>query len=101
MITTIKITGIKRAVGEFNRWQGAARIYLDTSTGEVWTKIYTAPNWETKYHDSAIVQVLSKSTYNMYGRGDKITMQSLRDMCESEMKRVAGATNTGDKGDNQ
>jgi len=37
------IKGIKKAVGEFNRWQGAARIYYDISDGHVWTNIYPGP----------------------------------------------------------
>lgn len=81
----VKITGIKKAVGEFNRWQGAARIYLDRSTGEVWTKIYTDPGWWDEYGDTAIIQVAGKATWSMWQRDDKITMEELRSLCARKM----------------
>lgn len=80
MIT--KITGIKSAVGEYNHWQGAARVYLDLSTGEVWTKVYTAPCWYNDYHDSAIIEVTSKATWSMQERDNTITMRELWKLCE-------------------
>lgn len=80
-----KIRGIKKAVGEFSHWQGAARIYFDRSTGEVWTNIYTSPCWWNEYHDDAIVQVASKSTWSMWERDDRITMEELRGLCARAM----------------
>lgn len=78
----MKLIGIKKAVSEYNHWQGAARVYLDRSTGEVWTKIYTAPGWWDEYHDPAITEVTSKATWSMWERDDRITMRELRDLCE-------------------
>jgi hypothetical protein len=89
MTNTIKITGIKKAVGDFNNWQGAARIYFDRSTGEVWTNIYTAPTWETIYHDPTIVQLASKATWVMTQRDNTITMAGLKILCEKEECCVA------------
>lgn len=80
-----KITGIKKAVGEFNNWQGAARIYFDKSTGKVWTDVYTAPCWWSEYHDANIVEVYSKATFSMCERDNKMSMAELRTICENVM----------------
>ena len=81
MTTSMKIKGVKKAVGEFNHWQGAARIYFDRSTGKVWTNVYTAPGWWDEYHDNAIVEVCSKATCSMCQRDDRITMDMLCSLC--------------------
>ena len=84
MNNTMKITGIKKAVGTFNKWQGAARVYLDKSTGEVWTNIYTAPCWWTEYRSEDITEVTSKATNSMWERDNITTMAELNNLCEAE-----------------
>lgn len=77
-----KVMGIKKAVGEFNNWQGAARIYFDKVENKVWTDVFTAPGWWTEYHDADVVEVFSKSTWRMDERDDTITMAALRERCQ-------------------
>lgn len=83
-VNNMKIKGIRKAVGDFNNWQGAARIYFDKSTGEVWANVYTAPCWWTEYHDVNIVEVYSKATYSMWERDNTITMKRLKQICLNE-----------------
>lgn len=80
---TLKITGIKQAVGDFNNWQGAARIYFDKSDGKVWTMIYSDSDSYNRYHSSSIEEIYSKD--NFLGRDDKVKMVELRTLCEAEI----------------
>jgi len=32
-----KVNGVKKAVGDFNSWQGHAEVLLSLETGRVWT----------------------------------------------------------------
>ena len=49
----MKITGIKKAVGTLRRAKYAA-MFVDCSTGEVWTHTYIDCNSRTQYHDPMI-----------------------------------------------
>ena len=75
----IKITGIRKAVGDFNKWQGAARIYFDPTDMSVWTNVYGGPGEEDHYDDPAITQIIQKATNRMDERDDTITMRRLRE----------------------
>jgi len=75
----IKIKGIRKAVGEFNKWQGAARVYFDPSTMSVWTNVYSGPGEEDCYDDPAITQIAQKATSRMDERDDRITMRQIRE----------------------
>lgn len=55
------IAGIAEAVTDFNRWKGAARIYFDSSDNSVWTNVYADGNSFDRYHDSSIIEVMSKT----------------------------------------
>lgn len=83
---TKAIKGIKTAVGDFNCWQGAARIYFDSQTGEVWTNVYAGPGEWNEYLDPSVVQIASKSTWSITSRDDRITMRTLRNLCEAAIK---------------
>jgi hypothetical protein len=75
----IKITGIRNAVGEFNKWQGAARVYFDPSDMSVWTNVYSGPGEEDRYDDPAITQIAQKATNRMDERDGRITMRQIRE----------------------
>ena len=75
----IKITGIRKAVGAFNSWQGAARVYFDPSDMSVWTNVYGGPGEEDRYDDPAITQIAQKATNRMDERDDTITMRQIRE----------------------
>lgn len=75
----IKITGIRKAVGAFNSWQGAARVYFDPTDMRVWTNIYNSPGEEDHYDDPAITQIAQKATTRMDERDDRITMRQIRE----------------------
>lgn len=75
----LKITGIRKAVGAFNDWQGAARVYFDPSDMSVWTNVYGGPGEENHYDDPAITQIAQKATNRMDERNDRITMRRIRE----------------------
>lgn len=74
---------LKQAVKDFNAWQGPARIYYDKSDGDIWTNIYTAPEWWDEYHSPDISEVCSKATIAMTGRNSKISEKRLQALCYS------------------
>lgn len=80
----IKITGIKKAIIEFNDWisydwRRRANIMLNTSTGEVWTDCFLDCNTWKEYHDKSIVSLLS---YIRERTDEKITMNLLKEYAE-------------------
>lgn len=83
----IKITGIRKAVGAFNDWQGAARVYFDPSDMSVWTNVYGGPGEENHYDDPAITQIAQKATNRMDERDDRITMRQVRETVSEVIKR--------------
>lgn len=76
----IDISGIRKSVGIYNNWQGAARIYFDPSDNSVWTKIYNSPNEWDQYHDKDIIEIASKATQRMDERDNQITMRKIREL---------------------
>lgn len=80
----IKITGIKRAIGEYKRWiaqdwRRTANIMLDKSTGEVWTDCFLDCNIWKEYHNSNII---SLSEYICKRTEEPFTMTILRKYAE-------------------
>lgn len=75
----LKITGIRKAVGEFNNWQGAARVYFDPSDMSVWTNVYEGPGSYEEFDNPKIVEIAQKSTNRMDERDDRITMRQIRE----------------------
>jgi hypothetical protein len=58
MTKKIKITGIKKMIGEINRNPHMYYcVYLDRSTGEVWADFFADANSWSNYHDTAIVNL--------------------------------------------
>lgn len=88
----IKIAGVKSAVGDFNNWQGAARIYFDRSDEKVWTNIYAGPGQWDDYHDDNVVKILSKATNNMLERDDKTSMYQVKKLCAEAIATSAAKT---------
>lgn len=78
----LKIVGIRKAVGVFNAWQGAARIYFDLSDTSVWTKTYVGPDEWNYYKDPEIVQIAQKATNRMDERDNTITMREIRELVD-------------------
>ena len=80
----IKITGIKKAIGEYKNWlsedwRRKANIMLDKSTGEVWTDCFISCNDWKEYHDSNII---SLSAYIRERTEEIFTMAILREYAE-------------------
>lgn len=73
----VKIKGIKKAVGEFNNWDSAARIYFDKENLEVTTYVYADSNSWQEYNDTSVVEVISKGSFD----DKKLTMRQLEDLC--------------------
>lgn len=56
----IKFTGVKSAVGDFNRWTGAATVVLDRGTGEIWTNIFADGGDDVIYRRADVVELTAK-----------------------------------------
>ena len=80
----VKITGIKRAVGEYSNWVGGAIVYLNKETGEVWTSVYPDGNSWDEYRNDAIVMVTRKG-HTMASTYGKITMAELNKLVDEVM----------------
>lgn len=72
--------GFKKAVGDFNKWQGTARIYADLRDRTVWTDVFTDGNNYNDYHSDKVVEVYNKLW--IYEQNTKISMQALKDELE-------------------
>lgn len=75
----IKITGIRKAVGAFNDWQGAARVYFDPTDMSVETYVYEGPGSYEEFDNPKIVEIAQKATTRMDERDDRITMRRIRE----------------------
>ena len=80
----IKITGIKKAIGDYNSWlrmdwRHTANIMLDKSTGEVWTDCFIDCNTWKEYHSE---DVISLSDYIRLRTDKPFTMQLLKEYAE-------------------
>lgn len=82
-VPAIKLNGIKKAVGDFNKWQGVARIYFNRETLDVWTEVYTDGNSYDAYTNVNIVEVLAKTS--LTARDNKTSMAHVQQLCESAM----------------
>lgn len=80
----IKITGIKKAIGEYKLWlsqdwRHTANIMLDKSTGEVWADCFLDCNSWKEYHSDDII---SLSSYIRERTEEIFTMKILRKYAE-------------------
>ncbi len=75
----VKITGIRKAVGDFNDWQGAARVYFDPTDMSVETYVYEGPGSYEEFDDPKIVEIAQKATNRLDERDDRITMRQIRE----------------------
>lgn len=75
----IKITGIRKAVGDFNNWQGAARVYFDPANMSVETYVYEGSGSYEEFDDPKIVEIAQKATSRMDERDDTITMRRIHE----------------------
>ena len=75
----IKITGIRKAVGAFNDWQGAARVYFDPSDMSVETYVYEGSGSYEEFDNPKIVEIAQKATKRIDERDDRITMRQIRE----------------------
>lgn len=73
----IKIKGIKKAVGDFNKDPNAVRIYFDKQDLEVWANVYASLNEWDEYHDKDVVEIASRENFE----DRTITMRELTERC--------------------
>jgi len=85
----LKIIGIRKAVGFFNDWQGAARVYFDLSNTSVWTETYVGPNEWNYYKDPKITQIAQKAINRLDERDNKITMREIRELVDEALNKEA------------
>lgn len=81
----VEIKGLKKAVGEYNKWQEQARIYFDKNELEVWANVYPGGNesWDN-YHDKNIVEVASKRGA-VANDNDYLSMRELKNICANKL----------------
>ena len=86
----IKVTGIKKAMGNYNQcdnWNRYGLFYLDTKTGEVWCNVYNNCNTWDEYHDKDII-CLNPWEY-VSECENKLTMQLLKLAGERAIEEIA------------
>lgn len=71
----MEIKGLKKAVGDFNHWQGHAIVMYDKADGHVWTDVFASSNEEINYHSDSIIAIESKDDF--YARDCKTSMKDL------------------------
>lgn len=84
----IKIKGIRKAVSDFNNWQGAATVFYDKNKKEMWTNVYASGFDQTIYRDSNVVEIKSKSSlsYNW----NTTTMRELKTLASASQNQIQG-----------
>lgn len=75
-IGNLKIKGLKKAVGNFNDWQGHAVIFYDKQERKAWTEVYASSNSWSEYHDDAVVSLHQKDDF--LGRDNKTSMREIK-----------------------
>ena len=75
-IAELKVKGLKKAVGDFNDWQGHAVIFYDKEDRKAWTEVYASSNGWTEYHDDAVVSLHQKDDF--LGRDNKTSMREIK-----------------------
>ena len=84
MAKNIKLSGIKKALGDYNRWLDGsyfhtAKIMLDRSTGEVWCDVFENCNHWKVYRNENIICL---SGYVRLRTDKPLTMQLLKEYAE-------------------
>ena len=84
----IKISGIKKAVGEYKNWKKrswsyCASIMMDLSDGQVWTDCFIDCNSWKEYRSDSIICL----TYDFFGSYDELTMQNLKEHAANKLKK--------------
>ncbi len=75
-IDNLKIKGLKKAVGDFNDWQGHAVIFYDKEEHKAWTEVYASSNSWSEYNDDAVVSLHQKDDF--LGRDNKTSMREIK-----------------------
>ena len=75
-IAELKVKGLKKAVGDFNDWQGHAVIFYDKEDRKAWTEVYASSNSWTEYYDDVVVSIHEKDDF--LGRDNKTSMREIK-----------------------
>ena len=75
-IDNLTVNGLKRAVGDFNDWQGHAVIFYDKEEKRAWTEVYASSNEWVEYHDEEVVSLHQKDDF--LGRDNKTSMREIK-----------------------
>ena len=85
---SIKINGIRKAVGTFNNWQGAATVFYDKNKKEMWTNVYSSGDDQTIYEDNNVVEIKSKSSLSE--KRETTTMRELKILASASQDQIQG-----------
>ena len=75
-IDNLTVKGLKKAVGDFNDWQGHAVIFYDKEEHKAWTEVYASSNSWSEYHDDVVVSLHQKDDF--LGRDNKTSMREIK-----------------------
>ena len=75
-VESLKIKGLKKAIGDFNDWQGNAVIFYDKEERNAWTEVYASSNEWVEYHDEEVVSLHQKDDF--LGRDNKTSMREIK-----------------------
>ena len=75
-IDNLTVKGLKKAVGDFNDWQGHAVIFYDKEEHRAWAEVYASSNSWTEYHDDVVVSIHEKDDF--LGRDNKTSMREIK-----------------------
>lgn len=75
-IDNLTVKGLKKAVGDFNDWQGHAVIFYDKEERRAWVEVYASSNSWTEYRDEEVVNLHEKDDF--LGRDNKTSMREIK-----------------------
>lgn len=79
----MKFIGLKKAVGEYNHWSEAARVYYDRATGEIMVFVYPSLCSFQQFDNASVIEVMSKSNLIAH----KTSMRELKERIEEYVGR--------------
>ena len=77
LVEVKKITGIKKAVGQYNDWVGCANVMMDTGDNTVWCDVFVSGNSWNEYQSKSIIKLIGKGA-NMASNWDKTSMKEVK-----------------------
>lgn len=82
----MKLKGIKKAVGDFNRWNGTAEVWYNKELDTIWTNTHTGQGYfEYPGQEDEVIRIVSKG-HTMASGSDQTSMAKLRAMVPERIR---------------